>query len=297
MKLAALIIAMLFTLSYIQAADYRLIMAKNGKDIDIKTLAKDLANYDIIFFGEFHDNATIHTLQKEILPLLAPKRELILSFEMFERDVQDVLDSYLAGTLDETEFLENTRPWPNYSTDYRPLIEFAREHKLKAIAANVPRRLAGKMSRQGLSFLDELDPEELAWIAGNLTAPDDNYKKAFYATMNMGDQVAHGMMANTQGIFAMYQAQCMKDDTMAESIVQASVAHPNSRIVHFNGDFHSRSFLGTVSRVQAALPKLKIAVISPLYDSKWKQLKPDNETLSSGTHLILLPEPSEGDAQ
>ena len=37
------------------------------------------------------------------------------------RDVQGVLDDYLAGRIDEAEFLSGSRPWQNYRTGYRPL--------------------------------------------------------------------------------------------------------------------------------------------------------------------------------
>ena len=50
---------------------------------------------------------------------------------------------------------------------------------------------------------------------------------------------------------------------MAESIVSALKMKPKARVIHFNGDFHSKSFLGTASRIQEMLPKKKVAVISP----------------------------------
>ena len=60
--------------------------------------------------------------------------------EMFERDAQIVLDEYLNDLITEKKFLDDSRPWENYKTDYRPLVEFARVNKLNVIAANAPRR-------------------------------------------------------------------------------------------------------------------------------------------------------------
>ena len=54
------------------------------------------------------------------------RRPVALSLEMFERDVQTVLDEYLAGLISERHFLLSSRPWKNYETDYRPLVEYAR---------------------------------------------------------------------------------------------------------------------------------------------------------------------------
>ena len=294
MKIALALCVLLCAVALVNASEMRLIKAKNGKTITMQKLAKELNKYDLVFFGEFHDNATIHQMQRELLPLIDSKRELILSFEMFERDVQSVLDAYLSGKIDEAEFIEKARPWGNYASDYRPLIEFAKDHKMKAIAANVPRYLAGKLARQGMTFKDDLEPKELSWMAQKLRAPEDEYRKAFIQTMNLADSAPHGMMDTTMNLENMYQAQCLKDETMAESIVLAITKVAHARIIHFNGDFHSRNFLGTVSRVQAALPKLKIAVISPLFCADWQKCSIDKQDRDSGTYLILLPEASSG---
>jgi uncharacterized iron-regulated protein len=44
----------------------------------------------------------------------SPQRPLVLSLEMFERDVQPVLDEYLAGTASLADLMRDARPWPNY---------------------------------------------------------------------------------------------------------------------------------------------------------------------------------------
>lgn len=290
MKQIILILVICFGLGVAMASDYRILKAKNGKTLSLEALAKDLGKYDLIFFGEFHDNATIHALQRDILPLLDKKRELVLSFEMFERDVQSELDAYIEGWKSEADFLANSRPWGNYESDYKPLIEYAKAHKLSAIAANVPRRLAGQLVRQGLGFREQLDESEQKWLPALHTYPEGDYKKAFYAMMQGMD--GHGMEADLE---LLYQAQCLKDDAMAESIVQAFNLKPEGRIIHFNGDFHSRSFLGTVSRVKAAKPKLKVAVITPVYSSDWQNAKLSKEDKNTGTHLLFLPINTEGD--
>jgi Haem-binding uptake, Tiki superfamily, ChaN len=60
-----------------------------------------------------------------------------------------------------------------------------------------------------------------------------------------------------------YESQCVKDETMAESIVQARTAKGGTPIVvHFNGAFHSDYALGTVSRVVRRLPRSKVVVVS-----------------------------------
>ncbi|MCD8480920.1 MAG: preprotein translocase subunit YajC [Candidatus Cloacimonetes bacterium] len=131
---------------------------------------------------------------------------------------------------------------------------------------------AGRTARNGWDFVDNLPIEERKWIAQNLTAPLDKYREEFMLTMQRmgGDHFSEGYLENY------YQAQCMKDDTMAESIVMAMAYHKKSRVIHFNGVFHSQEFLGTVSRVRKALPKARIAVITPIAMMIGKALFPMN---------------------
>ena len=264
-----------------------IIRSSDMNQIKLSELTEDLLQYDVIFFGEHHGNQDLHALQKDILPgLIKDERNLLLSFEMWERDTQDVLNAFLKGEITEELFIEESRAWSNYQ-DYRPLILFAKEHNLTTIAANVPRVYAARITREGWDFVSELPKNEREMLAQELTAPDDQYKKDFMQVMN--SMSAH--MIDRESMDRFYMAQTIKDDTMAESIVHALQSSPDSRLIHFNGDFHSRSFLGTVSRVREALPKIKIAVLTPArFDENISDLKPE-EALAIGTHIIVLPTP------
>ena len=284
MKYIIVILIIIMNLAILSAEEYRIVDSRTGKTLSLQQMANELKKYDLIFFGEYHDNTTLHKLERELLPLLDTKRELILSLEMFERDVQSDLDAYIEGWLTEDEFLAKSRPWSNYKDDYRPLIEYAKQKKLTVIAANIPRSIAGKMARTGPDFTETLPEEDKKWLPNKISYPDDSYKKAFLETLeNM-----HSPMMNNNPDW-LYQAQCLKDETMAESIVNALKMKPKARVLHFNGDFHSRYFSGTVSRVQEILPKKKIAVISPSYSENWQTANLTAEEKNAGTYIIFLP--------
>ena len=284
MKYIIVILIIIMNITILSAEEYRIVDSRTGKTLSLQQMANELKKYDLIFFGEDHDNATLHKLERELVPLLDTKRELILSLEMFERDVQSDLDAYIENWLTEDEFLAKSRPWSNYKDDYRPLIEYAKQKKLTVIAANIPRSIAGKMARTGPDFTDTLPEEDKKWLPNKISYPDDSYKKAFLETLeNM-----HSPMMNNNPDW-LYQAQCLKDETMAESIVNASKMKPKARVLHFNGDFHSRYFSGTVSRVQEILPKMKIAVISPSYSENWQTANLTAEEKNAGTYIIFLP--------
>jgi len=128
-------------------------------------IAAHLADAEVIFVGEQHDDPVAHLLEKEILAAVHRRTgDAALSLEMFETDVQPVLDGYLDGRYRESHFLSASRPWPAYATDYRPMVEYAKEHNLPVIAANAPRRLVNLVTREGPDTLLDLPESELRWL-------------------------------------------------------------------------------------------------------------------------------------
>lgn len=213
-------------------------------------LLAELAQADVVFLGEYHDDPATHKLQLEILSGLYDLREgnVALSMEQFERDVQPALDRYLGGLISEEEFLKESRPWPNYDPDYRRLIEFAKANQLRVVAANIPRPLASRIAKQGFDAAwASYTPEERPWVAESTTAPKDLYFELFKQTMSGGGH--GGMEMPEEMVYQIYQAQCIKDDTMAESIARCRREMPAHAVVHTNGSFHSDYRQGTVPRL------------------------------------------------
>ena len=59
------------------------------------------------------------------------------------------IDKYLNDEMREIEFINNSRPWENYQTDYKPLVEFAKEKDMYVLASNIPRRIANQYTKVG----------------------------------------------------------------------------------------------------------------------------------------------------
>ncbi len=228
-----------------------------GDEVTVEDTALRFSTLDVVFMGEEHDNDVGHAMQMDLLAALHDCRpDLILSMEMFERDVQDILDAYLAGAVSEEEFLETSRPWGNYRPHYRPLVEYARDNGLAVLAANIPRPLARKVSKEG--------PEAIAgeeFAARFSTAPPGLYHDLFWDIMNPS-----GGEPDDELLQRFFAAQCYKDDTMAESIADTlSQAWGQGRqplVVHVCGKFHSDFGEGTVSRLRDRLSELRIAVVT-----------------------------------
>lgn len=245
--------------------------AQSGKNLTAAQLASKLQKYDVVFFGEYHDQSEIHQYELELLKAMykAKGAKLALSMEMFEADNQSKLNNFLADTLSEENFLAASRPWPNYRTDYAPLVNFAKEKKMPVIAANVPRFLAAHVAKNN-ALTEGVEAQYQQWLPKHTYAPEGAYKDKFYAQMS---SPAAPMKMPPQRLAAVYAAQCLKDDKMAESIAAFADAHQNMQILHINGCFHSDAHLGTAQKLEALRPELKIAVITPL-ERKQKGEKP-----------------------
>src|SRR5947209_6451424 len=171
--LPALLAAQPLTAATPQApeAHYRAFDSK-GTPVKLQDIADALDGADVLIIGETHDDPTAHLIEAEMLrraderfsQAQAKKRPVALSLEMFERDVQTVLDEYLAGLISERHFLLSSRPWGNYSSDYRPLVEYAREHHAPVIAANAPARYVSRVSTNGPDSLNVLSKEAKSWL-------------------------------------------------------------------------------------------------------------------------------------
>ena len=245
--------------------------ATSGKELTAAQLAQKLCKYDVVFFGEYHDQGEIHKAELELLQALHKIKgeQLALSMEMFEADNQTKLDSFLAGSLSEEEFLATSRPWPNYKTDYAPLVNFAKENNLPVVAANVPRFLAAHVAKNNASTAG-IEAQYQGWLPKHTYAPEGAYKDKFYAQMNSPEAP---MKLPPARLVAVYAAQCLKDDKMAESIAAFSDVHKKMQLLHINGCFHSDGHLGTAQKLEALRPQLKVAVITPL-ERKQKGNKP-----------------------
>ena len=237
--------------------------------VSLAELADGLLAYDVVFYGESHAHSGVHLQQMKLLRALYERdAHWVLSFEQFERDVQSVVDDYLAGRIGETALIDKGRAWNNYTTSYRPLLLFAKQHHLPVIAAEAPRWTIACVGQWGTGILAQFTPLERSWVAADLHVTPGAYRDEFMQFL--GGSAAHGgggpattpeAAARAERSFA---AQATRDDTMAESIERALRTHPGYKLLHLTGSFHSEGFLGTVERLRLRDPTLKIAVIDPV---------------------------------
>lgn len=255
---------------------YRLFTAK-GKVTNYKKMVAAMSAADVVLFGEYHDNPVVHWLQLESTrDVFALRKDMVLGAEMFEADVQSLVDRYVFDSMPDKEFEKSSRPWPNYKTDYKPLLEFARENRLKFVAANIPRKYASLVFKGGFEALDTLSALQKSWIAPLPPLYDSSL--ACYAEISK----AAGMHGGPN----LPKAQAIKDATMAHFIMKNWSA--GKIFIHYNGAYHSNNYQSIYWYLKKANPNLKIVTISTTTQAQLMSL--DKEAMNTADFIIATPE-------
>ena len=265
------------SLSFSQKEQAFVIYKSNGKKASYKQMKALALENQLVFFGEFHDNPISHWLEFELmLDLFAQHQSnLVLSFEMFEQDQQAILNDYLNGKLSDKLFKDSCRLWPNYETDYKPLLDFAKEKQLKVIAANIQRKYASLLFKKGRAALDTLSPLIKSQMAA-VDFPVDTTLSQYQVVKEMGAQMGANMV----------EAQAIKDATMAKFILAAM--KNETRILHFNGAFHTDFKQGILWYIWKEKPEAKIMTISTVTQSNIYKLEKENS--GKADFIICVPE-------
>ncbi len=323
-----------------QVQAYQLYTA-SGKKITyaqwLNTLKKELDPTvpTVILFGELHDNPIVHWLQLQTTQdLYSVSSNLVLGAEMLETDQQKAVNEYLKPTDTSlsktitsvspmgamfgqdpyyTQLKTSIKLWPNFKTDYKPLLDFAKENQLPFIATNIPRRYANLVYRGGVKALDTLTAEQKSLIPP-MPFPYDStlacYADIFKATGGHGGQ-------------NLPMSQAIKDAAMAWNIVQnlnpalgpeasqgkriptpANIHNlknlePLPRIfIHYNGTYHSDHhqsiewYLNTYAADQGKISNipLKINIVTIGSRTQSDVSKLDSENKNIADLIIVTPD-------
>lgn len=89
-----------------------------------------------------------------------------------------------------------------------------------------------------------------------------------------------------------FAAQCLKDNTMAESIDSYARAHGGHLVFHVTGAAHCEGWLGTVEQLHQRNPGLTIRVITAVHYDPSRLSRSEAAALyrDKGDYLILVPE-------
>ena len=249
---------------------------KNGKKMGYHKLLKTALKTEVVLFGEYHNNSISHWLELELTKDIAEKKTVILGAEMLEADNQIQLNQYLKGEINQKQLDSTARLWPNYKTDYKPLVDFAKEKNIPFIATNIPRRFAAMVSKKGFEALETLTEEEKSWMAPQPIPYDANLPGYLEMMKMMGDHSSPNMP----------KAQASKDATMAHFIAKNLVV--NSIFIHYNGTYHSDNFEGINWYLKKYNPNIKIITISTVEQKEVSKLEKDN--YNKADYILVIDE-------
>lgn len=258
---------------------YRLYDAK-GKEVSYDKMIKAVAASDVVFFGEIHNCVMSHWMEMKVLEALAEKNKNIkVGMEMLEADNQLIIDEYTSGVISSDRFESECRLWDNYSTDYEPLVYFAKSHRLPLIATNVPRRYASVVKDKGLAYLDSLSSEAKRYLPKlPIKYVENENAQSGFALM--------GMLGKGSDPELMAQAQAIKDATMGWFI--AKNLGKGEQMVHFNGTYHSDAQNGIIPYLKEYRPGTTVSVIRAVRQEDITQLEEDY--LGLADFYICIPE-------
>ena len=270
-----------------------------------------VADAEVIIVGEEHGDAVGHRVELAIVQdVLDRWPGSALSMEMLDRTEQAVVDDYLADFIDLETFQERTAAtrwlkisrqyvdreinrttfekritrlgWPEWETNYQPIIDAARSAGAPVIAANTPWLVYTSVARrEGFERLDDVTPAQRALFEVPAEIPQGKYRERFWEVMagraegepppedddaddadDADEDSAHTGL-DDETVAAIFRGQLVMDATMAASIATASRAGA-PKVVHLVGHFHCDFEGGLVQELRRRLPDAEILVITAM---------------------------------
>ena len=251
---------------------------KSGDATTLSAVAKIAREADVILFGEHHNCPVTHWLQLKLFQSLhdASDGNLALGMEMFEADDQIKIEEYLADQISESSFEKEARIWPNYRTDYKPLVQFAKINNIPVVATNVPRRYASAVYKKGIETLDSLSKDSKRYMAP--------LPIAFDAELPLYKEMLT-MMDGSHGGENFPKAQAIKDATMAHHILK--LCKKKYQVLHINGKLHSDNYEGIYWYLNQKRKAPSIVTISISAQDHVGQL--DDEAKGVADFIICVP--------
>ncbi|RHX83168.1 hypothetical protein DLM78_22845 [Leptospira stimsonii] len=214
-------------------------------NVDPEVIFNSFKNYDILIFGEEHDDTVGHKIRLDWFKKISASNEVVLSMEMLERDQQKTLDEYLNGQIGEKAFLNSLKLWPNHLRDYHPFLQYAKERKIPVIASNVPRKYVNLVSSSGLETLFPLRSVFLPPKYLIRKFSQEGYETKIKSTL----QGHPGANSDDAMLRRFIDAQYLWDTGMADAIANAFLTR-GKKVVHINGRFHSDEGFGVTHRLR-----------------------------------------------
>jgi uncharacterized iron-regulated protein len=227
----------------------------------------DLRSVRHVYVSEVHDSATDHGVQAEVVRVLHDAgAHVVIGVEWLPADAQPALDAWTAGRMDEATLLQQARwqqVWGHDFEGYRPIFEFARAAGIRIVGLNPPKGLAEAVARGG----KESVPPALAPHLPPLDTGSDAHRQYFFdlflaqgAAHGKAHGHGHGHPLDPVRLERYYQAQLVRDETMANGVERLLAEVPDAVVVVFAGIGHIDHAFGVPSRAERAAGPFRIVL-------------------------------------
>jgi uncharacterized iron-regulated protein len=206
---------------------------RDGKKISFSAMIGVLNTEDFIFIGEIHDDPDTHALELATLKALYESGALAaIGLEMFRKNSQKALDTWIDGTMPLDKFLpvyyDNWQiAWPLY----KDIFLFAQQHKIPLVGLNISDEIAAAVARNGFSSLGAGEKKELPpGISCNVDRTYREFIKKAYAGHSPGED---------KNFLNFCEAQLVWDKSMAWNLIKYRKQHPGKTIAVLAGVGHA----------------------------------------------------------
>ncbi len=209
----------------------------------------------VIFVGETHDRFDHHLNQLDIIRrTYENSRELAIGMEFFQLPFQPVLDDYIAGKIDEKEFLRKSEYFQRWRVDYRnyrPIIRFAKEKGIPLLALDLSEELRKKIAR---NELDNLSAAETVQLPKEIDRSNNDYREMLQSIFSM-----HPDSASFERFV---EVQLSRDEIMAQTAAGYLQQHPKARMVILAGGGHMVYRFGIPNRLTRRIDAPSVVVLN-----------------------------------
>ncbi len=209
----------------------------------LSDVINSVSDKKIIYVGEVHNVFAHHAVQLDVITGIYRKnRKVAIGMEMFQKPFQKTLDDFIAGRIDEKNFLKRSGYFKRWGLDYnlyKPILDFARMKKIPVIALNLEREIIEKVSKSGI---DSLSDEERKELPSEMDFSDTEYRERLKEIFRMHKDFKE------RNFDYFFQSQILWDETMSQSVEEFLQKNPDYQIVVLVGQGHLRYGAGIPKR-------------------------------------------------
>lgn len=261
---------------------------KKGLPPETNILENNIEHANVVFVGETHNDYGHHLNQLRMIQISHKKwgGDISIGLEMVQQPFQTVLDQYIAGQITEKDMLRGTEWYSRWRYDfrlYRPIFDYAKQHKIPLIALNIPQAITKQISKAGIQ---SLSPAERKYLPELIDKSNTEYEASLRKIFG---QHAHGKTFNEEGFNKFVEAQLAWDEGMALSASNYLKKNPSKRMVVLVGSGHLINRAGIPNRLERLNKTTKNRTVVILSHSEKEHTKTEADFSLKAQDVDLKP--------